>query len=835
MVAANTYAQNNLLNPEEFLGYSLGDRFTRHDQIISYFKHVDEVTDHVSIQIYGESNEHRPLMVAYITAPEHAGQLEEIRKHHLGEIGVEEKTSLDKELAIVWLSYNVHGNEAVSSEAVMDVLHRLADEENTSARQWLQNTIVILDPCLNPDGRERYVSWYNRTVGELNNPNPESVEHHEPWPGGRTNHYLFDLNRDWTWLSQKETRQRIALYNQWLPHIHADYHEQGVNSPYYFAPAAEPYHNFITNWQREFQVVIGKNNAKYFDEKGWLYFTRERFDLFYPGYGDTYPIYNGAIGMTYEQGGSGRAGLAVVMENADTLTLKDRIAHHVSTSLSTIEATANQHTKVIENFKLFYNEGLTNPKGTYKSYVIKTAGNEDKVKALKTLFKSHKIQYGTTSASPKSLNGFSYTDNRNVSFQLQDSDLVVSAYQPKSTLVQILFDPKPNLSDSITYDITSWALPYSYGLEAYALTSPLEVNPEAEARPIVNNEPVKDTYAYLLPWNSVEDARLLAKALNSKIKARYASEPFVLEGQNYAPGTLLFTRADNRNNQSFEEALIQVANTLNKKLIPVQTGYSGNGIDIGSNKMRFIEVPKVILLTNEPVSSYAFGEAWHFLDSKLRFPITIVRAKELNTVKLNDYNTIIMPSGSYSLEKEMQDKLQGWIKSGGKVIAMEKAVNTFLNSEEYKLEKYADEEEKQRLEKIEEERQEYNKTAPYGGEERRQISNYISGSVFKLTIDNTHPLGFGLPQYYHSLKRSGTRAALLPKGWNVGYIQNAAQARVSGFAGAESLRELNNSLTFGVEEVGRGEVVYLLDDPLFRGFWYNGELVFSNALFLVGN
>jgi hypothetical protein len=278
-----------------------------------------------------------------------------------------------------------------------------------------------------------------------------------------------------------------------------------------------------------------------------------------------------------------------------------------------------------------------------------------------------------------------------------------------------------------------------------------------------------------------------------------------------------------------------MANTINKKLIPVQTGYSGNGIDIGSNKMRFIEVPKVILLTNEPVSSYAFGEAWHFLDSKLKFPITVVRAKELNTVKLDEYNTIIMPSGSYSLEKEMQDKLQGWIKSGGKVIAMEKAVNTFLNSEEYKLKKYANEEEKQRLEKIEEERQENNKIAPYGGEERRQISNYISGSVFKLTIDNTHPLGFGLPQYYHSLKRSGTRAALLPKGWNVGYIPNAAQARVSGFAGAESLRELNNSLTFGVEEVGRGEVVYLLDDPLFRGFWYNGELVFSNALFLVGN
>ncbi|MFW5726769.1 MAG: M14 family metallopeptidase, partial [bacterium] len=339
LLSLPAYAQ--LPSPAEFLGYELGERFTPHYRVIDYYEAVAAAEPNISLSQYGETNEHRPLVLAYITAPENFDKLEDIRRANLQRAGMAEGTTASYEgISIVWLSYNVHGNEAVSTEAALQVLYDLANKNNAQTQEWLKKTVVIIDPCINPDGRERYVNWYNQKVARMPNPSPDAWEHAEPWPGGRANHYLFDLNRDWAWATQKESRERLLMYNQWLPHIHVDFHEQGINSPYYFAPAAEPYHKLITGWQRDFQTQIGENNARYFDEAGWLYFTRERFDLFYPSYGDTYPTYNGAIGMTYEQGGSGRAGLAVLTQEGDTLSLKDRIDHHVTTSLSTIEVTA---------------------------------------------------------------------------------------------------------------------------------------------------------------------------------------------------------------------------------------------------------------------------------------------------------------------------------------------------------------------------------------------------------------------------------------------------------------------------------------------------------------
>ena len=265
-------------------------------------------------------------------------------------------------MAIVWLSFNVHGNEASSTEAAMKTIYKLLTEK----KDWLKNTVVILDPCINPDGRDRYANWFNETASSPYSINQQASEHNEPWPGGRPNHYLFDLNRDWVWATQIESSSRLKIYNKWLPHIHVDFHEQGINEPYYFAPAAEPFHEIITNWQRNFQTQIGKNHAKYFDAAGWLYFTKERFDLLYPSYGDTYPTYMGAIGMTYEQAGHGRAGLGILNDEGDVLTLKDRIAHHTTAGLSTVEIASKNAEKLNAEFKKFF--GNSNFK--YKSYVM---------------------------------------------------------------------------------------------------------------------------------------------------------------------------------------------------------------------------------------------------------------------------------------------------------------------------------------------------------------------------------------------------------------------------------------------------------------------------------
>ena len=280
------YTDAQVPTPDQFLGYPLGAQFTPHYRVLDYFRQVAATAKNVKLEQYGTTYEGRPLMMAIVASPENFSRLEDIRQHSL-DLSNARGSSNGQEPVIVWLSYNVHGNEAVSTEAAMQTLYELVNNANAQTQQWLKNTVVIIDPCLNPDGRERYVNFYNAARAVKPNVYAWSREHNEPWPGGRSNHYYFDLNRDWAWQTQKESQQRIAKYNQWMPQLHVDFHEQEIEAPYYFAPAAEPFHDAITPWQREIQVLIGRNNAKYFDQQGWLYFTRERFDLFYPSYGDT--------------------------------------------------------------------------------------------------------------------------------------------------------------------------------------------------------------------------------------------------------------------------------------------------------------------------------------------------------------------------------------------------------------------------------------------------------------------------------------------------------------------------------------------------------------------
>ena len=376
-IQLNGFTQK-IQSPSEFLGYKLGDQFTPHYRVVEYYKYLTTVSKNIKLQEYGKTNESRPLFLAFVGSDSNISRLEEIRINNMSLTGIKDGSNILKpeevlkdQPVLLWFSYNVHGNESVSTEASLQTVFDLLDPANLSTKAWLKNTLVILDPCLNPDGRERYVNFYNPIKNAVPDPLSFAREHMEPWPGGRANHYYFDLNRDWVWQSQVESRQRLAVYNKWLPQVHVDFHEQGINSPYYFAPAAEPYHQDISKWQREFQTIIGKNNARYFDQNGWMYFTRENFDLLYPSYGDTYPVYNGSIGMTYEQGGSGRAGLAVINAEGDTLTLKDRIDHHHTSGLSTLEATSQNSEKAITEFRNYFSQSKSNPRGEFKSYIIK--------------------------------------------------------------------------------------------------------------------------------------------------------------------------------------------------------------------------------------------------------------------------------------------------------------------------------------------------------------------------------------------------------------------------------------------------------------------------------
>jgi hypothetical protein len=659
----------------------------------------------------------------------------------------------------------------------------------------------MIDPCLNPDGRDRYVNWFNGVVGKEPNPDPQSREHDEPWPGGRVNYYNFDLNRDWVWQTQIETQQRMVLYNQWLPQIHCDFHEQGYNQPYYFAPAAEPFHEVITPWQREAQNIIGRNHARYFDAAGWLYFTKERFDLFYPSYGDTYPLYNGAIGMTYEQGGHSRGGLAVETNDGDTLTLADRLLHHYTTSISTIETASKNAGKLVENFRSFFDNATKNGVGDFKTYVVSAKDNETKIASLKQLLNRNMIQYGIAKAGPA--NGYNYLSGKTENFKTEEGDLVISTTQPKGTLVKVLFEQNAKLVDSATYDITAWSLPYVYGLPTYAVKEKIAVG-GAEKKGVAAVGGRSD-YGYAINWNSINSAGFLSEVLQQKMRLRIAQKPFTIGQQNFAAGTLLLLNASNRNIAGFADSIQSIASRYHITPQPISTGFVDKGYDFAC-------------LTGSGV--YGSSEVWFLFEQELHYPLTLINAEDAEDADLNQYDVIILPNGYYRGLLNKTGALQQWTKQGGTLIAMENAVSS-LAANEWGLTLKKQEEEKPGL---------YDNLRRYADAERMELSESNPGSIFKMELDNTHPLAFGYPPYYYTLKQDNNVYSFLSGGWNVGIIKKSSQ--VAGFAGVRSKKILEDGVLTGQLPVGRGSVIFFADDPLFRDFWENGKLMFANAVFM---
>ena len=822
-----------LLSPSEFLGYELGERFTPHHRLVDYFKHVDGVMENAVVRQYGETYEHRPLIYAILTSQENFRNLEKIRTDNLKLTGLLEGSPGSDKKAIVWLSYNVHGNEASSLESSMLTLYALADPTNTKSQEWLKNTVVIIDPCINPDGRDRYANFYNQYLNKPANASIDANEHHEPWPGGRSNHYLFDLNRDWAWGTQLETRQRLKIYHEWMPHVHVDFHEQGYNSPYYFAPAAEPFHEVITPWQREFQTVIGKNNAKYFDEQGWLYFTKEIFDLYYPSYGDTYPTYNGAVGMTYEQGGGGAGGLRVRTKEDDELTLRDRLTHHHTSALSTIEITSVNAPRVVDEFGKYFRENVMGPTSVYKAYVIKADNNPDKINKLTKWLDLQSITYGRVAGS-RSVRGFDYQTQSAGNLSVTPEDLVISIYQPKSRFITTVFEPQSRLADSVTYDITAWNLIFAYNFNAFAANERINVSQRFQPRSVNGSVSVAKPYAYIFKYQSIDDVAFLARLMEQGIKIRVAKKAFEINGEIFAPGSIIVTRRNNENIADFDNKVRELAEKKGRKIFTSATGFVSKGKDIGADDVKYLKPPKVAVLFGKETNPLSVGEIWHFFEEQIRYPITHIGSDYFNDIELTQYNVLIIPEGFYRMFNDEQlNRIGTWVSAGGKLIVIGSGLNAFAEKKGYILKKYGSEANKSEAEKKEKLLKDQEALKRYEDTERNEISNMISGAIYKVSLDSSHPLAFGSGDFYYTLKNSDNRYAYLDNGWNVGVIKGKAKP-VQGFAGRHANRKMDNSLVFGVEEKGSGNVVYLVDNPLFRSFWESGKMIFSNAVFMVG-
>ncbi|TAL81484.1 MAG: zinc carboxypeptidase, partial [Bacteroidetes bacterium] len=781
LIISNLHCQT-IKSPDEFLGYELGTQFTYHHKAVEYFKYIGEISPLAEYREYGKTYEGRPLVVCFISTEENLAKLEDYRKNNLIKTGLLKGEFTGKQLPFIWLSYNVHGNEAAGLEAAMKTLYTLVSGSYKGVSDYLKECIIVIDPCQNPDGHELYTNRYRSSMNSVINPDGNSWEHNQGWPGARSNHYLFDLNRDWTWQTQAETRQRLSLYKQYMPQIHADFHEMGPESTFFFPPAASPWHDVLTTWQHDFHKLMGNGNAILFDEKFRLYFTRDNFDLFYPSYGDTWPLFNGAIGFTYEQGGSGGAGLAFKQESGDTLTLKERIDGHFMASMATIKVSYDNRERLVSEFNKYFDESAKNPSFKYKSVIIKCSNEKSNIESFLDLLEKNQIKYSLAGNVGKKFRGFDYSSNKDGDVIIEKGDILISAYQPQSHFIQVLFEPVSRATDSLSYDLTAWALPYVYNLKAFALADKiLPDTGRVDRQKIINLPGKNETYAYLADYYGFDELKFMAALYRENIKLRYSLKPFTLNGNSFNRGSIIVARGDNKHLEGdFDKIVSESANECQVRLITTTTGLVESGKDFGSVYSPLMKKKSVGMLCGEGTSSGSVGELWFFFERELNYPVTLINTSNAENVDLSDYEVLILNSGSYS---KLRDTIMDYVKRGGRVIAIDNAVSVFAGEKTTSLAKAIETrtaEQKAIEKKVKSDDTTLLKKYEYENERRYSLSDRSAGSIYKVRLDDTHPYTFGMGKEWFIMKRTAGYP-FLAKGSNIGYIID--KEPVSGFAG----------------------------------------------------
>jgi Zinc carboxypeptidase len=829
VMAISTTHSQTIKSPGEFLGYELGTQFTYQYKAVDYFKYIAGISPMAKYREYGTTNEGRTLGVCFISSEENLANLEEYRKNNLIKTGLLKGEFTGKQIPFIWLAYNVHGNEAAGMEAAMKTLYTLVSGSYPGVSEYLKSFIIVIDPCQNPDGHDLYTNRYRNTMNSITNPDGKSWEHNQGWPGARTNHYMFDLNRDWTWQTQAETQQRLILYNQFMPQVHADFHEMGVESTFFFAPGADPWNTIITPWQHEFQKLMGNGTSSLFNQKYRLYFTKENFDLFYPSYGDTWPIFNGAIGFTFEQGGGGPSGLAYKLESGDTLTLKDRIDGHFTASMAAIKVSYENREKLLSEYNKYFDESMKNPQFQYKSVIIKGSNEKSNINNLLNLFDRNQIRYSYAGNTGKKFKGFDYCADKDGEVTLEKGDILISAYQPQSHFVQALFEPKSKATDSLSYDITAWALPYVYNLKAFAIADKIypdttKVLPEK----IINEVSANKPYAYVANFYGFDELKFMAALYNKKIKVRYSLKPFVLNGGNFNRGSLIIARGDNKDNESeFDKTVTVAANECQVKLFPTITGLVDSGKDFGSEYTPLVKKKSVALLCGDGTTASSVGEIWYFFEKELNYPITLINTSTTEKFDLKDYEVLILTSGKYT---RIRDTIIDFVKRGGRAIAIENAISVFENEKTTSLAKAIETrtaELKLTEKKIKSDDSTLLKKFEFENEKRYKLSENSAGSIYKVKLDETDPYVFGMGKEWFIMKHTAGYP-FLTSGSNIGYILD--KEPISGFAGFKFKDKIKNTVVIGTEKIGSGEVIYITDDPYFRAFWKSGRILLGNVI-----
>jgi len=826
--------------PEAFLGYPLGTRFTPHHRLVAYLEAVAEASPRVEIRRYGTTANGRPLLLLAVSSPENLGRQHEIRENY-ARIADPRRTNLgeargrSRELPVaVWFSYGIHGNESSPSEAAIALVYHLAAERDAAVDALLDRTILLVDPCLNPDGHERYVSWFHGTLGSKPDPNPAAREHHEPWPGGRYNHYLFDLNRDWAWLSQSESRDRAKVYRMWRPQVHVDFHEMFAEDTYFFFPPERPIHPLYPAQVQKWGEIFGRANAAAFDARGWRYYTAEFFDLYYPGYGDTWPTFHGAVGMTYEQAGHSRGGVELALDDGGTLTLYERAEHHYTASLATLRTAADHREARLLDFHRFFE---ADPDLAPDAYLIPPGGDPPRAARLVSLLMEHGAEvYRTREAvRPRNLTDYS---GRPHSEELPAGTYVVPLDQPLHRFLRAVLDPDTALPDTLFYDISAWSLPLAFGVDAYASRGRVGGRQEQlTVPPAIAGTRVNPgaTYAHLIPWNRNGAPKAAALLQRRGVRLHFTSREFGAAGRTFPPGSLI--AFVNENLEGLDGFLDEAADSCGVEIVGVNTGLTDSGPDLGSSRVRRLQAPRVALLAGDPVEPTSLGACWYLLDREYGFTHSLIDLERLNERDLGRFDVLVFPDDgdegagyATAVDSAAVAAVAAWIRRGGVFIGLggggffATADISGLSSATMAPEEDADELSEEEAEARDTERRlEFHRDREF-----RRRTNQVPGTIFRIRVDPLHPLGFGYTETASVLKLGYAALDLGPEGTNVAVF--ADRPRVSGYAPDDAVRRLIDRPFLIAEPSGRGHVVLYVEDPNFRLFWYGLTRLFLNGL-----
>lgn len=806
--------------PESFLGFEIGQRHVRHDQLLAYLKELTKHAKRIKLTDIGKTQELRQQVLLTVSAENNLANLNDILAKRTNNNEIEDATTP----LVIWLGYSVHGDEISGANAAMVVAYHLAASENIELQQMLADTVIVLEPSINPDGMDKFVQWVNTHRGSTLNADPNHIEHHQGWLTGRTNHFGFDLNRDWLLLSQQESQNRLPYFHQYQPHVLGDFHEMGANGSYFFQPGIPSRtHPLTPSTNTELTQLLATFHAAALDNDDRLYYSQENFDDFYYGKGSTYPDINGGVGILFEQASS--RGMQQETDNG-LLTFEFGIQNHVLTSLSTIEGAWQNKKQLLDYQQSFYKESAKlASKESFSGYLLHEEHDKYRLNILLDKLKQHQIEVYPLNDDFR-LAGVVYA---------KEHSFYVPIEQRQYRVIQALFSQQTQFQDNTFYDVSGWTMPLAMDIDFHQVdrTWGLKLADQAWQKPTNKGDDLtiaQSAYAYAFEWHHFLAPKLLNELLSKGVKAKVATKPFTsrlnsngkIANKHFARGSIIIP-AGIQTQKNWREI---IANSNSQTAIPLHslsTGLTVQGIDIGSGSFRLLKPVKVLMVGGKGVSQYESAEILFYLDDTLSIPVTVVEQPRLAKIDLSVYSHIVMVDGKYTaLRKNSIDKLGAWIKSGGTIFAQKRGAK-FLSDHELLAMNFVTKNEINQL--FDTENLQYQDKEKLAGRKR------IAGAIFESTLDTSHPLAYGFTDNRLPLFRNSTLIMQHSTKPFLNVAHYSPLPLMSGYADKNMVNRVANTSAVVAHNYGKGRVIASSDNLAFRGYWLGSAKLLANSLF----